>query len=351
MDSKKIGGFIKERRLNRNLTQKDIAVKLSTSRENISKWERGIAIPNTEYLKELCEILQISIAELLAGSLNQDKEKIDEVIYDMIDAHQEFRKKVIKIFTTTVLTLLFIFLAYYFISNYNSIKLYRINGEQGEYIIKDSMLFISKEKTYMIFNGFIKPEDEAIKLVEMYYYKDDNKIKIYKSDEFPKIIIKDHIDHKDIIDNLFIEITMEDNTVIKFPINIRKDFNNDKLIENEDYELYDAVNMNTKETAFADFSYNEETGIYTYNCKKDGKEIKIEYDKFSEVLRAIESINNETNRWTYYGSKNKKLIYKSPNLVEYEYDINKKSCTHKECDSEIMIKINYFLSEYSQYLG
>lgn len=67
MDQIKIGKFIAECRKEKNLSQLQLAEKLNITDKAISKWERGIAKPNTSIMLELCDILGVSVNELLNG--------------------------------------------------------------------------------------------------------------------------------------------------------------------------------------------------------------------------------------------------------------------------------------------
>ena len=67
MDQIKIGRFIAECRKQKNLSQLQLAERLGITDKAISKWERGISKPNTSIMLELCEILGISVNELLNG--------------------------------------------------------------------------------------------------------------------------------------------------------------------------------------------------------------------------------------------------------------------------------------------
>ena len=53
MNVKKVGEFIKQKRKEKKLTQKELAEKLSITDRAISKWERGICCPDISILKEL----------------------------------------------------------------------------------------------------------------------------------------------------------------------------------------------------------------------------------------------------------------------------------------------------------
>ena len=92
MDQIKIGKFIAEQRKKQNLTQMQLAEKLGITDKAISKWERGIAMPDTSLMLTLCGLLKISVNELLSGEeLGMDeKEKREELLLEMA---KEIEKK------------------------------------------------------------------------------------------------------------------------------------------------------------------------------------------------------------------------------------------------------------------
>lgn len=67
MDLKKIGKYIAEKRKALGLTQAQMAEKLGMSDKSISKWERGVCLPDVSVYMELCKILGISLNEFIAG--------------------------------------------------------------------------------------------------------------------------------------------------------------------------------------------------------------------------------------------------------------------------------------------
>lgn len=75
MDLIKIGKYIAFKRKEQGLTQKQLAEKLNMSDKSVSKWERGICLPDVSVYLELCKILDISINEFLA-----DEDIIEENI-------------------------------------------------------------------------------------------------------------------------------------------------------------------------------------------------------------------------------------------------------------------------------
>lgn len=76
MNQIEIGRFITECRKSMNMTQSDLANRLGITNRAVSKWERGNSIPDVSIMLELCEILNISVNELLCGKrLNKIEEK------------------------------------------------------------------------------------------------------------------------------------------------------------------------------------------------------------------------------------------------------------------------------------
>ena len=93
MNQIKIGRFIAECRKKTNLTQMQLAEKLGITDKAISKWERGMAMPDTSIMLELCDILCISVNELLSGekiNMENDNQKTEQLLLDMA---KELEKK------------------------------------------------------------------------------------------------------------------------------------------------------------------------------------------------------------------------------------------------------------------
>ncbi len=70
MDQVKIGEFISSQRKIKNLTQSTLAQKLGITDRAVSKWERGKGLPDVSLMIELCEILGVTVNELLSGEKN-----------------------------------------------------------------------------------------------------------------------------------------------------------------------------------------------------------------------------------------------------------------------------------------
>ena len=80
MDLVKIGKYIAGKRKNLGLTQKQLAEKIGMSDKSVSKWERGICLPDVSLYFDLCSLLGISINEFLAG---------EDIVHENIEKKSE----------------------------------------------------------------------------------------------------------------------------------------------------------------------------------------------------------------------------------------------------------------------
>ena len=115
MDLIKIEKYIAGKRKSLGMTQKQLAEKLGMSDKSVSKWERGVCLPDVSVYKELCSILGISLNEFLAGEdiaqenlIQKSETNIIEVIKDNINKEKclkvmKYILLVISIFALSVL--------------------------------------------------------------------------------------------------------------------------------------------------------------------------------------------------------------------------------------------------------
>lgn len=142
MDQERIGMLISKCRKEKNLTQKELAILLGVSDKSVSKWERGICLPDVSLFKPLCEALGITLNEFFAGEVISDetfKEKADEnlmnalnsSVFNLKDKIEYFGKKWEKehFLELTLEMLVIVFLIIYgFIKKYEFTFLFIILG-------------------------------------------------------------------------------------------------------------------------------------------------------------------------------------------------------------------------------
>ena len=99
MDQIKIGKFVAERRKDVNLTQAQLAEKLNITDRAVSKWERGKSMPDSSVMLELCDILKITVNDLLNGEVvivdNYSKE-LENKLIEMVKHKEEADRRLLK---------------------------------------------------------------------------------------------------------------------------------------------------------------------------------------------------------------------------------------------------------------
>ena len=67
-----LGENIKQLRKKAGLSQEVLADKLHVVRQTISKWEKGLSVPDADMLQRLAEVFEVSVADLLGGLPEQE---------------------------------------------------------------------------------------------------------------------------------------------------------------------------------------------------------------------------------------------------------------------------------------
>jgi len=365
LDNSKIGKFIYELRKEKGLSQYDLADMIPISREAISKWERGKNLPDTSCLFRLSEIFNISINEILYGERKNESnnKEIDNVTLDLYN-HKKKMEKIINILLVSISALLIGFLFYYFISNYNTIKAYTINYDDGTIVIRNGILVVTKDKTYFRLGDIITNEDITdLQLYwkddngqETYYYQDDkdeiNLFDLYGYNEFFNYNKLDKM-----LNNLYLKIIYADKeTTIKLTFN--KDFANDKIV-NTKTDFNGTKNDNDNDNTDKDnieklikekFTQLDEN-TYAYTNPKENYEFT--YSKDLNIIRLTVNNNSYNIIWEYVieGS----FIYYQKFINDeitnaFTYVDNKIVCETENCNEDYS-EIEYFENLLNEILG
>ena len=98
MDLVKIGKFIADCRKIKKITQEQLAEKLYVTDRAVSKWERGLSLPDASKMLDLCDILDINVNELLNGERIDMKDynmKTEELLVEMAKQEEIKNKKLL----------------------------------------------------------------------------------------------------------------------------------------------------------------------------------------------------------------------------------------------------------------
>ena len=112
IDQIKIGRFISERRKMKSLTQAQLAEKLGITDRAISKWENGRSLPDSAIMLELCEMLEITVNDLLCGEvvvMEKYNKELEQKLLEIVKEKEKADKRLLTLeIVIGVLSCLFI---------------------------------------------------------------------------------------------------------------------------------------------------------------------------------------------------------------------------------------------------
>ena len=121
MDQIKIGRFIAECRKKQSLTQMQLAEKLGITDRAVSKWETGRSLPDSSIMIQLCEILNITVNDLLCGEVvimdNYNKE-LEKNLLEIVKQKEEADKRLLNMEIVTGIICVLIMLALIVVAAY-----------------------------------------------------------------------------------------------------------------------------------------------------------------------------------------------------------------------------------------
>lgn len=166
MDLVKIGKYIAGKRKALGMTQKQLAEKLNMSDKSVSKWERGICLPDVSVYMELCEILGISINEFLAGedidAENVEKKSEDNIIQVTKDSKKKQKNlKSILAVVTTFAVIMVLVLGAVFVHKVMQPKNYIAAVDRTSAEMKTAELLSGADGAYL-FNFYAKEEYKTL---------------------------------------------------------------------------------------------------------------------------------------------------------------------------------------------
>ena len=66
---------IKSFRRERGLTQEELAIRVNVVRQTVSKWEKGLSVPDADMLQKIAEVLEVSVSRLLGKEEEPEKDR------------------------------------------------------------------------------------------------------------------------------------------------------------------------------------------------------------------------------------------------------------------------------------
>jgi len=75
LDKAVFGSFLAQLRKEKGMTQKELAANLYVSDKAVSKWERGLSVPDISLLVPLAELLNVTVTDLLEGRRTEEERR------------------------------------------------------------------------------------------------------------------------------------------------------------------------------------------------------------------------------------------------------------------------------------
>jgi len=307
MEENNFSTFIKELRMEKGLSQEELAKALYVHRTTVNKWENDNVIPLNDKLLLIADYFDISVDELLNGKrsdINTASSTRNNTIAELIKSKTRSQK--LHIYSVLVILILILcFLAYYFISNYNSVKVYILYGENENIRTRDGLLFFSKDKVYFRPGNFYDANDNLVNvdLIRLYYFdvNGDEVILLTGSDK--ELYVEIEKSKEAFIDRIyknekFYMDACYKNICQKMELNLFNDFSNDNLINNE-IKNKSVSELDTKVKSKEElinsliengFTFNENDMSYV----KNDDDVVYSYLTFADVI-CINSVKKESN--------------------------------------------------------
>ncbi|MBS6511843.1 MAG: helix-turn-helix transcriptional regulator [Clostridiales bacterium] len=80
MTNKNMGEHIRALRTALDMTQGDLAKKMSVTDKAVSKWERGLSRPDIDSLPKLAEVLGVTVEELCSAPIKKKQSRAEEIL-------------------------------------------------------------------------------------------------------------------------------------------------------------------------------------------------------------------------------------------------------------------------------
>ena len=87
-----LGDNIKNLRKQKGFTQEELAIRLHVVRQTVSKWEKGLSVPDAEMLQRLADILEVDVKQLLGARLDWEQNS-NEVVEQLSRINEQLAIK------------------------------------------------------------------------------------------------------------------------------------------------------------------------------------------------------------------------------------------------------------------
>lgn len=132
---------LRELRKSKGFTQEELATKINVVRQTVSKWEKGLSVPDADSLQKIADVLEVDVSQLLGAKIEKEEnkneiaEQLSRINEQLVIKNRRTKKIVVAICVILLLPLI-IFIIMIIISNF----FYANVKETGSYEIDDTVI-------------------------------------------------------------------------------------------------------------------------------------------------------------------------------------------------------------------
>ncbi len=134
---------LRELRKSKGFTQEELATKINVVRQTVSKWEKGLSVPDADSLQKIADVLDVEVSQLLGANIeteaskNEIAEQLSRINEQLVIKNRRTKKIVTAICVILMLPLIIfiimIILANFFYANEKETSSYEIDDTVIEY--------------------------------------------------------------------------------------------------------------------------------------------------------------------------------------------------------------------------
>lgn len=351
MDNNKIGKFIASLRKEKNLTQQELGDKLFVTDKAVSKWERGLSLPDISLLNKLAKILDVEVIDIIEGKKGTTKKiNIEEEIEKIKNELKKQNKKRTKKIILCIIALIFIIIYLIFRNIYLGYEIKNVNYSHSNRNInigipKASFIAKNNDRSYSFKNlrNSNIVENEVKKYLKTLKYSICNNTIYYydESDNFSIIdySVKNHILY----------------STISYEI-VESDYCFTEKMKDYSKKLNNVNRFHTNGDTFL-LSKDKEFTPRLVVSFLDG--INIDKQEFTATLE-IRYLTPISNEWKavakkeiekstgIYEIKGDKLYYYRTDILEKADDINIPEVSVFRIENGNLVLIDNYLSDYEE---
>ena len=132
------GDTLKTIRKQKGFTQEELAIKINVVRQTVSKWEKGLSVPDADILAKIADVLEVSVSELLGGNIKEENDN-NEIAEQLAKINEQLAiknrrgKRIWKAIGFIILAVIIITILMIIVFSYNTKNIVTISDTQTIY--------------------------------------------------------------------------------------------------------------------------------------------------------------------------------------------------------------------------